>query len=202
MSEKLAERFHEIYESCAHDHGYETRKASAVPWGSVPKKNKDLMIYVCSIIKKEFIDQPQPDVDGTMNCPHGPCICSHCKAGCPRCTIEELRAEVTEHRFQNDCSSGSEKCDCSEKNGYPCYRHIDHEYRKLFELNTKITAEVERLKKTGGFKTLRRNSKLAAQNKVLRVALSALYAKTKNDYTLCGINQQAKEALSVTRGDG
>lgn len=51
--EALAKRFHELYESCAPDHGYETRKESSVPWDKVPEKNKALMIYVCSIISKE-----------------------------------------------------------------------------------------------------------------------------------------------------
>lgn len=34
----------------------------------------------------------------TMECPHGPCICDHCKGGCPNCTIDELRAEVEDAR--------------------------------------------------------------------------------------------------------
>ncbi len=73
------------------------------------------------------------------------------KLVCHKC--ESLREELTDMEFQNDCHSGSETCDCSENNGYPCYRHIDHEYRKLFDLNTKTLAEltkareeVERLK--------------------------------------------------------
>lgn len=46
-AEQLAEKFHNTYERMAPEHGYETRKDSAVPWESVPAKNKGLMIAVC-----------------------------------------------------------------------------------------------------------------------------------------------------------
>ena len=45
--ESLARKFHETYERLAPAHGYETRKASAVPWDDVPTQNKELMIAVC-----------------------------------------------------------------------------------------------------------------------------------------------------------
>lgn len=48
--EALARLFHEAYERLAPAHGYETRKASAVPWDQVPTNNKALMIAVCSEI--------------------------------------------------------------------------------------------------------------------------------------------------------
>ena len=48
QAEKLAQQFHETYERLAPDHGYETRKASAVPWHDVPEQNKRLMIAVCA----------------------------------------------------------------------------------------------------------------------------------------------------------
>ena len=41
-AEALARLFHETYERLAPDHGYETRKDSAVPWENVPDKNKNL----------------------------------------------------------------------------------------------------------------------------------------------------------------
>jgi len=44
--EQLAQLFHETYERLAPEHGYETRKASAVPWADVPDNNKALMIAV------------------------------------------------------------------------------------------------------------------------------------------------------------
>lgn len=44
--ENLAQLFHENYERLAPEHGYETRKASAVPWEQVPENNKQLMIAV------------------------------------------------------------------------------------------------------------------------------------------------------------
>lgn len=54
-AEQLAQKFHEIYERLAPEHGYETRKASAVPWSDVPANNKALMIAVCNeILTKEL----------------------------------------------------------------------------------------------------------------------------------------------------
>jgi hypothetical protein len=58
-AEQLAQKFHEIYERLAPEHGYETRKASAVPWADVPANNKSLMIAVCNeILTKELIARP------------------------------------------------------------------------------------------------------------------------------------------------
>lgn len=45
-AEDLARLFHETYERMAPEHGYETRKDSAVPWDSVPDQNKSLMTAV------------------------------------------------------------------------------------------------------------------------------------------------------------
>lgn len=45
-AEKIARAFHERYERLAPEHGYEIRKASAVPWEDVPGNNKSLMIAV------------------------------------------------------------------------------------------------------------------------------------------------------------
>lgn len=47
-AEALARRFHETYERLAPSFGYETRKASAVPWAEVPENNKALMVAVCA----------------------------------------------------------------------------------------------------------------------------------------------------------
>lgn len=47
---QLAERFHEAYERLAPEHGYETRKTSAVPWAEVPERNRALMTAVCAEI--------------------------------------------------------------------------------------------------------------------------------------------------------
>jgi trehalose-6-phosphatase len=52
--EKLAKRFHELYEQLAPNHGYETRKESNKPWKEVPENNKALMIDVCKHIIEEF----------------------------------------------------------------------------------------------------------------------------------------------------
>lgn len=46
--ESLAKQFHELYEALAPTFGYETRKASAVPWDQVPEQNRNLMTAVCA----------------------------------------------------------------------------------------------------------------------------------------------------------
>ena len=56
-AEKLAKRFHETYESLAPQMGYETRKASAVPWEQVPEKNRALMIATCNAILEDGIER-------------------------------------------------------------------------------------------------------------------------------------------------
>ena len=53
-AESLARLFHETYERLAPEHGYETRKASAVPWEQVPQKNKALMIAVTGVVESEL----------------------------------------------------------------------------------------------------------------------------------------------------
>lgn len=45
-AEEIARLFHETYERLAPDFGYETREASAKPWGEVPENNRKLMIAV------------------------------------------------------------------------------------------------------------------------------------------------------------
>lgn len=44
--EDVARYFHEAYERLAPSFGYETRKASAVPWADVPEPNRSLMVAV------------------------------------------------------------------------------------------------------------------------------------------------------------
>lgn len=52
-AEDLAKLFHDNYERLAPSHGYETRKDSAVPWESVPERNKSLMIATCAAVLDE-----------------------------------------------------------------------------------------------------------------------------------------------------
>ena len=52
-AEELAKLFHDNYERLAPEHGYETRKDSAVPWESVPERNKSLMIATCAAVLGE-----------------------------------------------------------------------------------------------------------------------------------------------------
>lgn len=49
-AEDLARYFHQTYENLAPHYGYETRKASAVPWAQVPENNRRLMIAVCESV--------------------------------------------------------------------------------------------------------------------------------------------------------
>ncbi len=53
-AESLAQLFHETYERLAPQHGYETRKESAVAWSEVPANNKSLMIAVCEEILSKW----------------------------------------------------------------------------------------------------------------------------------------------------
>jgi hypothetical protein len=46
--EKIARMFHEAYERHAPEHGYETRRESAVPWEAVPENNRALMVAVAA----------------------------------------------------------------------------------------------------------------------------------------------------------
>ncbi len=45
-AERIARRFHELYELFAPEYGYKTREATAVSWDQVPDQNKTLMIAV------------------------------------------------------------------------------------------------------------------------------------------------------------
>lgn len=58
--ERIARRFHEAYERLAPEHGYETRKASAVAWEDVPENNKALMrATVAALITDEEVFTPE-----------------------------------------------------------------------------------------------------------------------------------------------
>jgi hypothetical protein len=57
-AERIAQAFHETYERLAPEHGYETRKASAVPWSEVPPNNAGLMIAVCNELLERGVIQP------------------------------------------------------------------------------------------------------------------------------------------------
>lgn len=55
--EAVARAFHETYERLAPSHGYETRKASAVPWEQVPANNRALMTAVAGEVAPGFAAQ-------------------------------------------------------------------------------------------------------------------------------------------------
>lgn len=52
-AEEIARAFHESYERQAPEHGYQTRKRSAVPWEDVPADNRGLMVAVA----QDLLDQ-------------------------------------------------------------------------------------------------------------------------------------------------
>ena len=54
-AERIAKRFHEVYEELAPHHGYETRRESAVPWDQVPEQNRGLMIDVVDALLNEDV---------------------------------------------------------------------------------------------------------------------------------------------------
>ena len=58
---RVARLFHETYERLAPSFGYETRKASAVPWDDVPENNRRLMIAVAAEILAALSTTPAPD---------------------------------------------------------------------------------------------------------------------------------------------
>ena len=54
---QVARWFHEAYEQLAPSHGYETRKASAVPWEDVPVQNKKLMMDTVAVVLSRLRDE-------------------------------------------------------------------------------------------------------------------------------------------------
>jgi len=54
---QTARWFHEAYEQLAPSHGYETRKASAVPWEDVPVQNKKLMMDTVAVVLSRLRDE-------------------------------------------------------------------------------------------------------------------------------------------------
>jgi hypothetical protein len=66
-AEEISRAFHETYERLAPEHGYETRKASAVPWEDVPEQNKSLMIDVVRSLLADGIIIALPAPQVTVN---------------------------------------------------------------------------------------------------------------------------------------
>ena len=60
-AEEVAQVFHADYERLAPDFGYETRKASAVPWSQVPVENRALAIATVKSVMKTFFPQRLAD---------------------------------------------------------------------------------------------------------------------------------------------
>lgn len=55
-AEELAKTFHKHYELLAPGKGYETRKATAVPWWELPQANRELMIGTAQKVIGELIE--------------------------------------------------------------------------------------------------------------------------------------------------
>ena len=58
--EQLAEKFHATYEGAADAMNYQTRPESAVPWGSVPARNKALMVATCAEVLAWMAERGKP----------------------------------------------------------------------------------------------------------------------------------------------
>lgn len=54
-ADEVARWFHEAYERMAPEHGYTTRKASAVPWEQVPEQNRALMTQVAAEVRDRLV---------------------------------------------------------------------------------------------------------------------------------------------------
>lgn len=65
--ERVAARFHEVYELLAPDHGYTTRPESAVMWQDVPEPNRSLMIHVCEFLLRERCIKVGPGLPESWN---------------------------------------------------------------------------------------------------------------------------------------
>lgn len=59
-ADTIAGIFHATYETLAPEHGYETRKSSAVDWENVPANNKALMIAVVQNMLDMGVIAPGP----------------------------------------------------------------------------------------------------------------------------------------------
>jgi hypothetical protein len=74
-AEALARAFHETYERLAPSFGYETRRASAVPWEDVPSANRELMIAVAGDLLRRWPSVGDPagpaDDGGAVDDPDG-----------------------------------------------------------------------------------------------------------------------------------
>lgn len=70
----ITREFHETYERLAPSHGYETRRASAVPWDEVPEQNRALMLAVVGdLIDRHVIRAGNPP--GSCRGPDGSDLC-------------------------------------------------------------------------------------------------------------------------------
>ncbi len=64
VHESIAAAFHREYEERALGYGYETRKASRVPWDEVPEANRALMEAVVASLCRQGVIDPGPNVLG------------------------------------------------------------------------------------------------------------------------------------------
>ena len=66
-AESVAKLFHEAYERLAPAFGYETRRATRVPWEEVPERNRRLMIASTAEVLAYLF--PPPDPEPTLKSP-------------------------------------------------------------------------------------------------------------------------------------
>jgi hypothetical protein len=104
--EQLAEQFHITYERMAPSFGYQTRKATAVPWTELPANNRNLMVAVCGVILDAIEYEASNDIAVTRAAVLEEAALLREKEAlghCPFCSLhEEFGYEPTELPFACD----------------------------------------------------------------------------------------------------
>jgi hypothetical protein len=102
--ESIARAFHETYERLAPSFGYETREASAKPWGQVPENNRALMTAVAAevaplIAAQVLRSQDQEHIEWGVQWHGGGVI--HGRNDLGREAYDEETARATADRYTN-----------------------------------------------------------------------------------------------------
>lgn len=105
-AEQLARRFHETYENLAPLYGYETRKASAVPWVDVPENNRRLMIAVCGRLLPHIAELE------SQLAAHTAILTEYSNGHTPSCTVTLWWAKCSQGPIPTDLIDAKPPCDC------------------------------------------------------------------------------------------
>jgi hypothetical protein len=61
-AERIAQRFHLLYEALAPQHGWQTQQASRTAWEHVPAENRRLMVSVVEELLRAEVIYPGPSL--------------------------------------------------------------------------------------------------------------------------------------------